>query len=83
MAAGGRHSDEDDGAPSADGVEDRAGAGGTARRGVLRPTLSSPEVVPMTEEQHRQAVDVLAAMIVDWWRRESRKAAGDTTTDPG
>lgn len=35
----------------------------------------------MTEEQHRQAVDVLAAMIVDWWRREAREAAGDTTTD--
>jgi hypothetical protein len=31
--------------------------------------------------KHRQAVDVLAAMIVDWWRREARNAAGDTTTD--
>jgi hypothetical protein len=82
MAAGVQHGDEDDpGVPLADGVEDRTGAGGTPKRGVLRPTLTPPQIVPMTEEQHRQAVDVLAAMIVDWWRRESRKAAGDTTTD--
>jgi len=76
-----RHGNEDDDAPSAGGVEDRAGAGGTPRRGVLRPTLTPPEVVPMSAEQHRQAVDVLAAMIVDWWRREARNAMGDTTTD--
>jgi hypothetical protein len=80
MAAVRRHGDESDDAQSAGGVEDPAGAGGTPRRGVLRPILTPPEVVPMTEEQYRQAVDVLAAMIVDWWRREERNA-GDTTTD--
>ena len=84
MACGVQHGDEDDhyGLP-VDGAEGETDAAAVPRRRVLRPALTAPEVVPMTEGKHRQAVDVLAAMIVDWWRREERSAAGDTTMDPG
>lgn len=63
--------DEDDDAPSTGGDEDRAGAGGYAEARSAPADLTPPDVVPMTEEQHRQAVDVLAAMIGDWWAPRS------------
>lgn len=40
----------------------------------LRLTLTEPEVVPITEHQYRQAVEILAAMIVDWVQRPDRTA---------
>jgi hypothetical protein len=43
-------------------------------RGVLRPTLTLPESVPMTPDQCDQAVAALATMICDWLR--TRAAAG-------
>jgi hypothetical protein len=33
-------------------------------------TLTEPKTVPMTEQEYEQAVDVLAGMIAEWWRRE-------------
>jgi hypothetical protein len=32
--------------------------------------MAEPEVVPLTQELYKQAVTVLAGMIVDYWRRE-------------
>lgn len=44
-------------------------------RGVLRPTLTEPETVPMTPEQHRQAVAALSAMISNWLRHQAGRSA--------
>lgn len=52
---------------AAAGVGPLAGTG-TQRR-VLRPVLTEPDTAPMTPQQHEQAVNTLAAMIVAWWRR--------------
>jgi hypothetical protein len=41
---------------------------GTQRR-VLRPVLTEPDTAPMSPQQHEQAVNTLAAMIVAWWQR--------------
>jgi hypothetical protein len=47
------------------------------RRRAVRPTLTEPEVVPMTPEQHDQAVAALATMIGDWMRtRPTARRAG-------
>jgi hypothetical protein len=46
-------------------------------RRVVRPTLTEPEVVPMTPEQHDQVVAALAMMIGDWMRaRLAARRAG-------
>jgi hypothetical protein len=45
-------------------------ASGTPRR-VLRPALTEPDTAPMSAEQHQQAVNTLAAMIVAWWQRSA------------
>jgi hypothetical protein len=50
-------------------VGPRPGAG-TQRR-VLRPVLTEPDTAPMSTEQHEQAVNTLAAMIVAWWQRSA------------
>src|SRR5438128_432601 len=33
--------------------------------------LTAPDVAPITDKQHRQAVDLLAAMIVSWVERNT------------
>lgn len=33
---------------------------------MVKPTVTEPDVVPMTVEQHDQAVAALATMICDW-----------------
>jgi hypothetical protein len=52
-------------------------------RGVLRPRLTEPEVVPMTPQQHDQAVDALATMICDWLRAQRPATAAEKPEDPG
>lgn len=49
------------------------GSGRRSQR-ALHLTLTEPEVVPITEHQYRQAVELLAAMIVDWVQRPERTA---------
>ncbi len=39
------------------------------RNRVLRLTLTEPETAPMSEQQHEQAVTVLATMIASWVQR--------------
>lgn len=34
-----------------------------------------PEVVPISEEDYRQAVTALAIMIQDWWEKRQREAS--------
>jgi hypothetical protein len=46
------------------------GARTARRRGVLRLSLTEPETVPITDEQHKEAVRALAVMISDWLRRQ-------------
>jgi hypothetical protein len=75
MAVGGHH---DPGTPAASVGEDRTAP---VVRGVLRPRLTAPTVVPMTEEQRQQSVAVLSAMIVDWWRCQAREAAAKRPDD--
>jgi len=41
---------------------------------VVKPTVTEPDVVPMTVEQHDQAVAALATMICDWL--QTRAATG-------
>jgi hypothetical protein len=41
--------------------------------------LTEPEVVPMTEHQYRQAVQLLAAMIVSWLESPEGKPAWIST----
>jgi hypothetical protein len=48
-----------------------------AKRGALKLTLTEPESVPMTPQQHRQAVDALSAMILTWLQRQRDTAASD------
>ncbi len=49
-----------------------ASDGGAERtkRGALKLTLTEPETVPMTPEQHHQAVRALSAMILTWLQRQ-------------
>jgi hypothetical protein len=51
-------------------------------RGVLRPTLAEPELVPMTQDQHDQAVAALATMICDWLRTRPAADTPDNADDP-
>jgi hypothetical protein len=44
-------------------------------RGVVRLTLTEPETVAMTPEQHRQAVRALSAMISSWLQRHAHDTA--------
>lgn len=44
-------------------------------RGVLRLTLTEPETVPMTPEQHQQAVAALSVMISSWLQRREQGIA--------
>jgi hypothetical protein len=43
----------------------------------MRLTLTEPEMVPMTEQQHRQAVAALSAMICDWLQRRALAKRGE------
>ena len=38
---------------------------------VLRLTLTEPDTVPITDDQHHQAVKALSAMIVVWLQRQA------------
>ncbi len=38
---------------------------------VLRPVLTEPDTVAMTEQQHKQAISALSAMIVSWLQRRA------------
>jgi hypothetical protein len=38
---------------------------------VLRLTLTEPDTVPLTADQHTQAVKALSAMIVAWLQRQA------------
>ncbi|MEJ3741825.1 hypothetical protein WEI85_00785 [Actinomycetes bacterium KLBMP 9797] len=49
----------------------RPAAASPRPRRVLRLTLTEPDTVPMTEQQHQQAVAALAAMIVAWLQRRA------------
>jgi hypothetical protein len=57
-----------------------ASDGGAKRtkRGALKLTLTEPETVPMTPEQHHQAVRALSAMILTWLQRQRGAAASDS-----
>jgi hypothetical protein len=46
---------------------------------MVNPTVTEPDVVPMTVEQHDQAVAALATMICDWLHT---RAATDTAEGP-
>jgi len=48
-----------------------------AKRGALKLTLTEPETVPMTPDQHHQAVRALSAMILTWLQRQRGVAAPD------
>jgi hypothetical protein len=50
---------------------------GTAGRQVMRPRLTDPDTVAMTDAQHEQAVAALAAMIVAWLQRHAPDRAPD------
>ncbi|WP_204000839.1 hypothetical protein [Virgisporangium aurantiacum] len=54
-------------------------AGAGTQRRVLRPVLTEPDTAPMNADQHEQAVNTLAAMIVAWWRRSP---AANPSPDP-
>jgi len=49
----------------------------------MRPTLTAPQVVPMTPEQHDQAVAALATMIGDWVRTRPAALAAPEPAYPG
>lgn len=38
---------------------------------VLRLVLTEPDTVPITDDQHKQAVKALSAMIVGWLQRQA------------
>jgi hypothetical protein len=46
----------------------------------VRLTLTAPEVVPITDRQYRQAVELLATMIVDWVQRSEPHSTSDNHT---
>jgi hypothetical protein len=54
------------------------GESAQTRRHAVKLRLLPPEIVPITKEQHEQAVSALAAMIVDWLHR--RDTSDETTT---
>jgi hypothetical protein len=46
---------------------------------VLRLVLTEPDTVPMSEQQHQQAISALSAMILAWLQRRAhhgRRPAG-------
>ena len=49
----------------------------------MRLTLTEPEVVPMTEAEHRQAVNALAAMISDWLEKQAASGGGGASREFG
>jgi hypothetical protein len=49
----------------------------------MRPLLTVPQVVPMTPEQHDQAVAALATMIGDWIRTRPAATAAPKPAYPG
>lgn len=53
-----------------------------AKPQTTRITLLPPETAPMTEEQHRQAVSALSAMIVSWLNRRHMTEALDRRSNP-
>lgn len=64
--------------------------GDPVRRGRGRPPLpqlrlTAPETVAITPDQHRQAVGLLASMILDYYRAQHHPAAqpGEQPSTPG
>jgi hypothetical protein len=51
----------------------------SSKKGALKLTLLPPETVPMTQEQHDEAVRVLASIIVDWLRRRRSEDSSEPT----
>jgi hypothetical protein len=51
----------------------------TTRRRCTPVRLGEPKVVPISEEDYRQAVTALAVMIQDWWaaQENQRRAEQD------
>jgi hypothetical protein len=58
-------SDED-----AQNTNSQPGRARRAKRSAVPIRLGPPEVVPISEEDYRQAVTALATMIVEWWRAQ-------------
>ena len=50
---------------------------------MLRPVLTEPDTAPMSAEQHQQAVNTLAAMIVAWWQRSPAGGGQSPDRTPG
>ncbi len=44
--------------------------------------MAEPELVPITQEQYKQAVTALAGMIVDHWRRHDDRHPPPAPSDP-
>jgi hypothetical protein len=44
---------------------------------VVNPTVTEPDIVPMTVEQHDQAVTALATMICDWLQIHAATGAAE------
>jgi hypothetical protein len=44
--------------------------------------IAEPGVVPMSAEDHEQAVTALATMIADWWEREQRATNDERSDQP-
>jgi len=81
MSAGDQHVEVGEADVSTgESTERPAKASARTPRAALRLTLTDPETVPMTGEQHQQAVAALSAMISAWLRRRARHPAlGDRT----
>ncbi|GAA3390435.1 hypothetical protein GCM10020369_44370 [Cryptosporangium minutisporangium] len=61
---------------------DAATPSAPSRNRALALMLTAPDVVPLTSKQHRQAVNILAAMIVDWAHRETDRPRNTTPQHP-
>jgi hypothetical protein len=68
------------GAASASPRDASIGQRGPDRSRAIVPRLTAPDIVPITEKQHRQAVDILAAMIVSWVERNASEPADEGHT---
>jgi hypothetical protein len=86
---GGMPADDDrgeaDGAAMSAGerLKPSMGVGVPVSRRVLRLTLTEPVVVPMSEDEHQQAVAALSSMISAWLQRRARGARAEDQRDLG
>jgi hypothetical protein len=49
---------------------------------VVNPTVTEPEVVPVTVDQHDQAVAALATMIYDWLQARATTGTAEAVNPP-